>query len=169
MAGILLIGFMGAGKSTVGAKLAKILTRSFVDLDQAIETEIGMSISEYFATAGEGAFREVETAALAKALAGDDVVACGGGIVLKELNRDMLKEHPTVIYLKADPDHLYQRILQDQVNKRPLADDKTAAEVRAILQPRLPLYEEAAVIKVDTTGKTPTQIAAEILERLAEK
>ncbi len=169
MAGILLIGFMGAGKSTIGRQLAAELARPFIDLDQMIESEIGMSISAYFETAGESAFRKAETQALAKALTGDEVVACGGGIVLKEQNRSLLKKHPTVIYLKADPDQLYQRIVQDQINKRPLADDKTASEVREILQPRLPLYEEAAVIQVDTTGKEPAAIVTEIVERLAKQ
>lgn len=166
MTAILLIGFMGAGKSTVGRQLATELGVPFLDLDTAIEAKIQMSISDYFATKGEASFRQVESELLQEALADDTVVACGGGIILQPNNYQLLTAHPRVVYLQTDPDQLYQRISQDSHNQRPLADEKTAEEVKEILMPRLPLYQEAASQIVVTDNKTPSEIAKEIKERL---
>ena len=169
MTAILLIGFMGAGKSTVGRQLAADLDLPFVDLDTAIEAEIQMSIADYFATQGEASFRQIESRLLQEIVAQEAVVACGGGIILQTQNHQLLKRQPNVVYLQTNPDQLYQRISQDNQNQRPLADEKTAAEVTAILQPRLPLYQEAASLVVVTDDKTPAIIATEIIERLGKQ
>lgn len=165
---VLLIGFMGAGKSTVGKALGAALGKPFCDLDRLIEETCQMTISELFAQKGEVAFRQAETRALKKALEEDLVIACGGGIVLESVNQELLVAHPQVVYLKAQPESLFTRIQQDDQNIRPLAEEKSSAELQEILQPRLPLYEAAASIQVDTSGKSPEMITAEILERLGE-
>lgn len=162
---ILLIGFMGAGKSTVGRLLAERLGKPFRDLDQLVEEMTKKKIPQLFAE-GEAVFRKAETDALIAALTKDQVIACGGGIILKETNHALLKEHPQVVYLKGQPDTLVTRIQKDEANIRPLATEKTALEIQEILAPRLPLYESAATIEVETTEKSPEQIATEILERL---
>lgn len=162
---ILLIGFMGAGKSTVGRLLAERLGKPFRDLDQLVEEMTKKKIPQLFAE-GEAVFRKAETDALIAALTKDQVIACGGGVILKEANHALLKEHPQVVYLKGQPDALITRIQKDEANIRPLATEKTALEIQEILAPRLPLYESAATIEVETTAKSPEQIATEILERL---
>lgn len=162
---ILLIGFMGAGKSTVGRLLAEQLTKPFRDLDQLVEEMTQKTIPQLFEE-GEAVFREAETQALIAALGKDQVIACGGGIILKEANQALLQAHSQVVYLKGQPDALFWRIQKDEDNVRPLATEKTAAEMQEILAPRLPLYKSAASIEVETTGKAPQEIVQEIVERL---
>lgn len=162
---ILLIGFMGAGKSTVGRLLAEQLAKPFRDLDQLVEEMTQKTIPQLFEE-GEEVFREAETKALIAALGNDQVIACGGGIILKEANQALLQAHPQVVYLKGQPDALFRRIQKDEANVRPLATEKTAAEMQEILAPRLPLYQSAASIEVETTGKAPQEIVQEIVERL---
>lgn len=166
MTAIILIGFMGAGKTTIGEHLAAKSGLSLIDLDAQIVAKIKMPIQQYFDNYGEAAFREQETAVLAETIATGGIIATGGGIVVKEMNRALLKEQPQVVYLRADFDTLYNRIKQDPINVRPLATDKTAEEVRAVFAPRVPWYEEAAAVIVDTDQKSPAVIAEEILERL---
>ncbi|MEG3033518.1 MAG: shikimate kinase, partial [Enterococcus sp.] len=113
MRSILLIGFMGAGKSTIGNTLAKKLGYPLIDLDDLITEKIGMPINAYFNQHGEAAFRQVETAVLKDNLTTDAIVATGGGIVVNELNRNLLKSHPQVIYLQADSETLIRRIKND--------------------------------------------------------
>lgn len=163
---ILLIGFMGAGKSTVGKALGEAVGKPFCDLDQLIEESCQMTIPELFNQKGESAFRQAETKALKKVLQKDLVIACGGGIVLESVNQELLVNHPKVVYLQAKPEALFHRIQQDEKNIRPLADEKSIEELQTILKSRLPLYESAASIQVDTSGKSPERITAEILERL---
>lgn len=162
---ILLIGFMGAGKSTVGRLLAEQLAKPFRDLDQLVEEMTQKTIPQLFEE-GETVFREAETKALIIALGKDQVIACGGGIILKEANQALLQAHPQVVYLKGQPDALFRRIQKDEANVRPLATEKTAAEMQEILAPRLSLYQSAASIEVETTGKAPQEIVQEIVERL---
>lgn len=162
---ILLIGFMGAGKSTVGRLLAEQLVKPFRDLDQLVEEMTQKTIPQLFEE-GETVFREAETKALIIALGKDQVIACGGGIILKEANQALLQAHPQVVYLKGQPDALFRRIQKDEANVRPLATEKTAAEMQEILAPRLSLYQSAASIEVETTGKAPQEIVQEIVERL---
>lgn len=162
---ILLIGFMGAGKSTVGRLLAEQLAKPFRDLDQLVEETTQKTIPQLFEE-GEVVFREAETKALIAALGKDQVIACGGGIILKEANQALLQAHPQVVYLKGQSDALFRRIQKDEANVRPLATEKTVAEMQEILAPRLPLYQSAASIEVETTGKAPQEIVQEIVERL---
>ena len=111
----ILLGFMGAGKSTI----ARALSADFLDMDELIFQKIGMSIQEYFAQYGESAFRKIEAEVLAECIQQDVVLSTGGGVVLSSQNRDLLTQNPQNIYLKADFETLFRRIEEDQENQRP--------------------------------------------------
>lgn len=168
MNGIVLIGFMGAGKTTVGKLLAEETGLPQIDFDDLITEEIGMSIQDYFSIHGEPAFREIETRILAETLTKSAIISTGGGIVLKEENRGLLKEMPRVVYLKTDPAELITRLQGDAENIRPLVLSKTPAEILAVYQPRIPFYEESATLVVETTNKAPQEIVAEIITKVGE-
>lgn len=154
----ILLGFMGAGKSTI----AKALDPDYLDMDALIEKRLGTSIAEFFAEKGEGAFRQVESELLAKLVKTDRVLSTGGGVVISPLNRDLLKQNPDTIYLKADFETLYQRISADKNNQRPLFLSKTKEELQKIFQERESWYEEVASKVVDVTRLSPEEIAEEL-------
>lgn len=153
-----LLGFMGAGKSTI----ARELDPNYLDMDVLIEKRLGMSIAEFFAEKGEGAFRQIESEVLAKLLKTEQVVSTGGGVVISPLNRDLLKTNSDNIYLKADFETLYQRISADKNNQRPLFLSKTKEELQKIFQERESWYEEVASKVVDVTRLSPEEIAEEL-------
>ena len=116
---VILVGMPGSGKSTAGRQLARRLNQPFIDSDAVIEERMGMPIRAYFDAHGEAAFRDLEQQTLADLCQGADcVLATGGGSVLRPENRDMLKSHGVVMYLRASPDQLYRRLKND--TKRPL-------------------------------------------------
>ena len=154
----ILLGFMGAGKSTI----AKALDPDYLDMDALIEKRLGTSIAEFFAEKGEGAFRQVESELLAKLVKTDRVLSTGGGVVISPLNRDLLKQNPDTIYLKADFETLYQRISADKNNQRPLFLSKTKEELQKIFQERESWYEEVASKVIDVTRLSPEEIAEEL-------
>lgn len=168
MKSIVLIGFMGAGKTTIAQLLADKTGLSLFDLDALIVEEIGMSIQDYFDLYGEPAFRKMETEVLGRCADLEGVISTGGGIVLKEANRKILKQMPQVVYLQTDADELVERLAGDQENVRPLVLSKTPEEIKAIYVPRIPLYEESAGLIVDTTGKTPEKVAEDILKGMMD-
>ena len=113
----ILLGFMGAGKTTIG----RLLDPNFHDLDELIVEEIGMPIADFFACEGEAAFRQIETSMLERLLGDEvDVISTGGGIVVNPRNRELLKKNPYNIYLRVDFDTLYERIKNDGGMQRPL-------------------------------------------------
>lgn len=169
MKSIILIGFMGSGKTTIGETLAKTTKQNVIDLDAEITKKIGMSINDFFAKEGEAAFRELERETLADYLSASAIIATGGGIVVNEDNRKLLAAHDHVVYLQTDIAELVKRIKADTKNIRPLANGKSASEIAAILEPRLPWYEASASVTVMTTGKTPAEISQEIIDKLEEK
>ena len=150
-----LVGFMGAGKTTIG----RLLDPAFVDMDALLVQRLEMPISDYFARFGEESFRQQESLLLQDLLKQEtSVIATGGGIVLRSENRQLLKKNPCNIYLRIDFNRLYQRLATDPVNKRPLFLDKSQEEFQALFEQRLPLYEEVATHVLDVADKTPEEI-----------
>lgn len=147
---VVLVGMPGAGKSSVGRRLAKRLDRPFVDADDELVRRSGRSVRDWFATEGEPAFRAAESALLADLLAapGASIVAAGGGAVLAEANRALLRDGATVVWLRAGVPYLLSRVLQKQ-DHRPLLDDDPEARLTALHEARTPLYEEVADITID--------------------
>ena len=168
---ILLIGYRGTGKSTVGKLVAAQLGMQFLDADAELERRAGQSIRDIFASGGEATFRELEAVVLGDLLRGDQqVVALGGGAVLRPENRTSIKaDHNCAIWLQAAATTLHERIAADAstAQRRPnLTAGGGLAEVERLLAAREPLYRECASFTVDTEGKTPEQIAAEVVSLL---
>jgi shikimate kinase len=167
MKNIILIGFMGVGKTEVGKLLAKELNMTYVDTDSMIEKEQGRSINDIFSDDdGENAFRNMETAVL-KGLEGKTgfVVSTGGGIVLRQENVKMLKSMGPLVLLSAEPDVIYGRIKLE--SHRPLlkgSDPKS--KIAAMLKARISLYEKAADLKVDTSSLSPSEACNTIIAYL---
>lgn len=157
---VTLMGFMGAGKSTVGRILATRLGWDFIDTDRLIEAKTGRSIPEIFATDGEAAFRQLEAAVIQEVAQGDrQVIATGGGSILDPANRLVLRMSGPVIHLKASPDLLWRRV---SGTDRPLAQDPEAFRER--YQERLPLYQQLP-IQV-STSLSASRVAERILDSI---
>lgn len=162
---VFFIGFMGAGKTSVARKLARLCGIASVDMDTYLERREGRKIKDIFAEEGEGAFRVIETDVLRELLWKDPLlVSCGGGVVTREENRALLDEGGYVVHLQVSVDEAASRI--SNASTRPLFQDIEAARVRCA--ERLPLYESAANVTVDTAGKSVYAIAREV-QRLLEK
>jgi shikimate kinase len=153
---IILIGLPGSGKSTVGRQLARRLSTHFVDSDQLIEQRLGCSIREYFEREGEGAFRDVEQEILQEILSADtaspgqlQVLSTGGGSVLREANRLLLRGSGRVVYLRATPEDLYRRLRHDR--NRPLLQGVDPMQrLRDLYIQRDPLYRETSHFQIET-------------------
>jgi len=139
----ILVGLMGSGKSSIGRRLARKLALPLIDLDDYIVEQAGRTIPQIFEQDGEVAFRELETAALREVAGKPAVIATGGGAVMSEINREILKKHPPVIWLKASPEFLADRIDGD-ANRPLIAAGDTLNRLRALAEVRYPLYEECA-------------------------
>ena len=161
---IYFVGMMGSGKSTVSKIFAEKTNYPFIDLDILIQEKAKKSIQEIFEGDGEKLFRKLESETL-EALSGEDaVIACGGGIVLKESNLKQLKSG-TVVYLNASIPKLIHRL--EKVNNRPLIKGKNIEDkLLSILDERGRLYTEAANIIIDVNDKTPEQITNNLIEQL---
>lgn len=152
---IVLIGFMGCGKSTVGQKLAGALSYEFSDTDAMIEAAYGKTISQMFAEDGEEYFRDAETELLRKLSAEAEglVLATGGGMPMREENAALLRKVGTVIFLEAKIETILERLKND--TGRPLADGEDREKrLRPLYEKRLPVYREAADYILDTEGKS---------------
>ncbi|MFV0559681.1 MAG: shikimate kinase [Enterococcus sp.] len=161
---LVLIGFMGSGKSTIGACLAKKLQKKWLDLDQLFIQNYG-AIDQFFDKHGEKAFRKIEEELLDEALqATDGIISTGGGIVLSAKNRQQLKQS-VVVFLHADSAELFRRVKQDQENQRPLARQSEEA-FQTLYQKRYPFYETCQTKQINTTNRTPEDICEEITQKL---
>jgi shikimate kinase len=161
---LILIGPMGAGKSTIGRLLSEQLLLEFLDLDKEIEDRSGASIPWIFDIEGEAGFRDRESTALSDILLQTPkIVATGGGCVLREDNRKQLAKLGTVIYLTASVEQQLARTARDK-NRPLLQTDNPERTLIDMAQQRNPLYAETAHITVDTNGKPPKQVALEILQ-----
>lgn len=162
---IFLVGFMGAGKTTVGRILARKLGWRYCDADKVIETVAGKTVSEIFSSRGEIHFRDLESDTLSS-LAGKtkQVIATGGGAVMREENREAMKKGGAVIYLKAPMSVIWERVRHSKT--RPLLNvDNPFDAAEELLRKRAPFYETAD-ITIDTENLAPEEAAAEIMKRL---
>lgn len=163
---IVLIGFMGCGKSTVGRELQQRLGYRLMDIDQIIEESMGKKITEIFREVGEPAFRDFETMQLLEISKQTDtrhIISTGGGIVIRPENRVLLPKLGYVVWLRAPEDVIYERTSRN--SDRPLLNAPNAREkISTLLAEREPWYRETAHLRVDTAGLESHEIAAGILE-----
>ncbi|HNA98848.1 MAG TPA: shikimate kinase [Marmoricola sp.] len=153
---LVLIGTMGAGKTTVGRKLAQRLGVGFRDTDHDVEETAGRSVSDIFVDSGEAAFRELESAAVARALADHDgVLALGGGAVLDPATQQLLKGH-RVLFLKVGISDAAARVGLGV--SRPMLLGNVRGRVRQLIEERTPIYESVATMVLDTSGLDPDQV-----------
>ena len=165
---IILVGPMGAGKSTVGKRLARMLGRRFVDLDELIEERTGVSIPLIFEVEGEQNFRRRESQALQEVIEWPDLVlATGGGSVLLPENRECLRSHGFVVYLRASVSVQLQRLARDR--KRPLlqAPDRRQ-RLEQMAEQRNPLYLAVADEVAESVSDRPAKLARQLATRLSE-
>ena len=163
---IVLIGFMGTGKTTIGKSLARSLGWTFVDTDELVELTAGSSVQKIFEEQGEIYFRKLETEVLIQVLGSEQqIIATGGGAVLAEHNREVMIEGGLVIALQADISTIIQRVSGDQ--SRPLLKGDLSDRVAALLEQRKFAYDFAD-ISIQTAGKSVEQIVEVILKKRME-
>lgn len=167
---LVLVGMMGVGKTSAGRRLALRLGRPFIDIDRVIEERAGKTVPDIFAEEGEPAFRVLEAEAVREALDSDTwaVVAFGGGAVLDPATRDRARKAALVVWLQAPPRELARRVAAAQARSggsaRPLLTHRPAETTLEILAAeREPAYRAAAHVLVDTTGRSPSQVATAVL------
>jgi shikimate kinase len=165
---LVLVGLMGAGKTTVGERCAQRLARPFVDTDDLVQALAGRPVADLFATDGEAAFRALERQAVADACASPIplVIACGGGAVLDPTSRRLLHSAGFVVWLRARPGVLAERVDADQV-ERPLLAGGALPTLTRLAEARAPAYEGVADVTVTTDDRSPDEVADAVLEELA--
>ena len=164
---LILIGFMGAGKSSVGRILAARLGRCFVETDEMITAAQGRPIPEIFAEKGEAHFRALEDEVVRLlALKRGDVIATGGGLPCRDGRLEALRAIGTVVWLSGDFGALYERALR--AGDRPMLSGRTREQAEALYEARKPFYAKAE-LTVDTTALNPDQVAARVAAALAER
>lgn len=165
MKNIVLTGFMGTGKSEVARELARLRGMKLIDIDREIESSRCESIPEIFSRYGEACFRQIETAAIVQYASEQGVViSTGGGAVLREENIEALREHGIIFCLTANPETIMLRTVGN--NDRPLLQgEDRQTKIAELLTERQPFYEKAGIM-INTEGKTPFEIANEIIGKL---
>ncbi|GAA1809348.1 shikimate kinase [Nocardioides hankookensis] len=164
---IVLIGPMGSGKTTVGGLVAERLGAALRDTDHDVEATAGREIAEIFVDEGEAAFRAMERAAVAEALATHDgVLALGGGAVLDPGTRDLLAGHD-VVFLRVGLSDAVKRV--GLGTSRPLLLGNVRGRIKALLDERTPVYESVATLVVETDGREAAEVADEVVSALAAR
>lgn len=168
---LVLIGYRGTGKSTVARRLSLLLGWDPVDADEQIERRAARSIAEIFRDQGEPHFRQLEAEELERLARGErQIIASGGGVVLRPENRALLGRMGRVVWLRARPETIVARLAADAstaARRPPLTSAAGMDEVVQLLAQRSPWYEECADLVVDTDDKSPAEIATEIVSGLA--
>lgn len=166
---IVLIGFMGTGKTTLANYMGERFAMDVVEMDKEIEKRLGMSVADIFSTYGEEHFRQLETELLEELQAREHIVlSCGGGVVLREENVEKLKKYGKVILLTASPEEILKRVQENE--ERPLLKEKKNKEwICKMLEERAEKYEKAADVTVHTDEKTILQICEEMIQKLEER
>ena len=163
---IVLVGFMGSGKSTLGRLLQKELGWPLLSTDEYIEEQEGRKIAQVFKDSGESHFRSLEHKAVEEITKGEKavIIDCGGGVVLNPDNMKLLKKTGTLIYLSCDPDVIYERIHMQP--KRPLLDvPDPKAKIAMLLKERSPMYKQAD-ITIDTSDGDMARVAQEVIQKV---
>lgn len=165
---IFLIGFMGAGKSTIARTLQRELGFPLVEMDERIVQEQGMSINDIFAQYGEAHFREIESQLVVDLGKQEpSIVSCGGGVVVRPENTQNMKKSGRIVLLKASPETIFERVRNS--TDRPILNGHMNVEyIAELMEKRRALYEEAADITIQTDGKTREQICEEIIGKLRD-
>lgn len=165
---IFLIGFMGAGKSTIARTLQRELGFPLVEMDERIVQEQGMSINDIFAQYGEAHFREIESQLVVDLGKQEpSIVSCGGGVVVRPENMQNMKKSGRIVLLKASPETIFERVKNS--TDRPILNGHMNVEyIAELMEKRRVLYEEAADITIQTDGKTREQICEEIIGKLRD-
>lgn len=169
MSHVLLVGFMGAGKTTVARLVSRQLGRPAVDLDAVIEAVAGRSVREIFEDMGEDAFRELERAQLVGLSSAEpSIVACGGGIVVRDENRSALKDMGLVIYLRVSAGETLARVGADA--SRPLLSGPGGViAATRLLEARESLYSAVADVTIDTVGRSVDDVAKDVVVAIKER
>ncbi|MBW2053130.1 MAG: shikimate kinase [Deltaproteobacteria bacterium] len=163
---LILIGYRATGKSLVGTLLSKRLQWPFLDTDDLIEKEAGLAIPEIVAAKGWDHFRNLEKKVVARVSGLDrHIIATGGGVILDPENVTSLRDAGCLVWLQADIETIKARLAADAF-RPPLTDSDTIDEAVGVLEKRLPAYQRAAHINIDTKGLSPAQIADSILNLL---
>lgn len=167
MNNIILTGFMGCGKTSIGIRLSYGMKCVMIDTDKQIELEQKKSISEIFAESGESAFRDMETAYLRKLLdeKGSYILSTGGGLPMREENHTLLHRLGTVFYLRANPETIYAR-LQNDTTRPLLQGENPKQKIEELMAVRAPIYEKAADVIIDVDDKEYEEILSEIMNRI---
>lgn len=164
---IFFIGFMGVGKTTVSSYLSKILNRKYIEIDEYIEEQQNMTISKIFEKYGETYFRDLETETLKMLNSTDNtIISCGGGIVLREENIDLMKKQGKIILLTATPQTVYDRVKFS--NERPILNNNMNVEfISSLMEKRKIKYLNSADLIIDTNDKTIEKICEEIISNIS--
>lgn len=165
---IVLIGFMGTGKSTIAEFLKNTLNMEVVEMDQLIATREGISISKIFEIHGEEYFRDLETNLLIEMQSKSNVViSCGGGTPMRERNVAEMKKNGKVVLLTAKPETILERV-KDNHDRPLLENNKNVSYIEELLEKRRPKYEAAADFVIETDQKSAAEICEEIIQKLRE-
>ena len=164
---VFLIGFMGAGKSTIARNLVKELDMELIEMDETIVKQQGKSINEIFDQVGEDGFRDIESKLVLDIITEKNaIVSCGGGVVIRRENVENMKKNGKIIFLTATPETILERVKNGK--DRPLLNGHMNVEyISEMMEKRREMYENAADIKISTDGKTKGEITEEIIAKLS--